>query len=176
MPGIQIIENRVTAESIEGFLQVAAEISESGGGEIGSFRWMMNAQGGRTGGRMVRLTAQGLMTIPVAMPASIPPTDAALIVKAMRIIRRHEMRHRDAFYAVARNACVEMNQRTGDTNDILRKYFCETGPGSNAAEQQRVDLIDGTTKLVVAADGTKDIQTRSAYHDVDSYVTAGLCN
>ena len=177
MPGVQIIENRVTAESIEGFLEVAAEISQSGGGEIGSFRWMMQANpGGGTGNRLVKLTAQGLMTLPVEMPATIPADDLALIVKAMRMIRRHETRHRDAFYAVARTACAEMNRRTGDTNDILRKYFCETGPGSNAAEQQKVDLLDGTTKLVARADGKKDVESRGAYHDVGSYITEGLCN
>ena len=175
MPGVQIIENRVTAESIEDFLQVASEISSGGGGEIGSFRWMMNANPGGIGGRLVKLTAQGTMTLPVEMPSNLPPADEALVLKAMRMIQRHETRHRDAFYAVARKACADMNRRTGDTDDILRAYFCGTGPGTNAAEQQKVDLLDGETKLVVRADGTKDVESRGTFHDVDSYVTVGFC-
>ena len=175
MPGVQIIENRVTAESIEDFLQVASDISSSGGGEIGSFRWMMDAHSGGPGDRMVKLTAQGVLTLPVEMPSHLSPSDQALVMKAMRMIRRHESRHRDAFYAVARKACADMNRRTGDTNDILRMYFCETGPGSNAAEQQKVDLLDGETKLIVRADGSKDVEARGAFHDVNSYITVGLC-
>ena len=176
MPSVEIIENRVTAESIEDFLQVAADISSTGGGEIGSFRWMVNANSGGYGGRLVRLTAQGTMTLPVEMPSNLPPADQALVFKAMRMIQRHETRHRDAFYAVARKACAAMSRRTGDTEDILRSYFCGTGPGTNAAEQQKVDLLDGETKLVAYTDGTKGVEARGTWHDVNSYITVGLCN
>jgi len=170
-----VTRNRIAARSIEDFLEGAAEASQSGWGEIGSFRWTVNSLSEGPGHRFTALNAGGAMVLPVIDGNEAPPADQALIYKAMRIIAAHEARHRDAFLAVARQACADISSRVGDTNDIFRKYFCATGPGSNAAAQRQVDLMDGLTKLVITQDGRKDIVTTGVSHAASSYITAGLC-
>jgi len=170
-----VTRNRVAAHSIEDFLEEAAETSQSGAGEIGSFRWMVSGRSNGPGHRFIALNAGGAMVLPDIDGDDAPPADRTLIHKAMRMIAAHEARHRDTFLAVARQACADISSRAGDTNDIFRHYFCETGPGSNAAAQRQVDLLDGITELVVAQDGTKDVVSRGADHAASSYVTAGLC-
>jgi hypothetical protein len=116
------------------------------------------------------------MVLPQIAGDDAPAADRALIRRAMRMIAAHEARHRDAFLAVARQACADITSRVGDTNDIFRRYFCGTGPGSNAAAQRQVDLLDGITELVVRQDGTKELVSRGADYDARRYVTAGLCD
>jgi hypothetical protein len=172
---IPVIRNRVAARSIEEFLTQAAETSQSGAGEIGSFRWLVSGRSAGPGHRFLALNAGGAMVLPQMVGNDAPPADLALIHRAMRMIAAHEARHRDAFLAVARQACADISARVGDTNDIFRRYFCETGPGSNAAAQRQVDLLDGVTELVIAQDGKKDLVSHGADYAAARYVTAGLC-
>jgi len=169
-----VTQNRVAAHSIDEFLEEASSTSMCPNGEIGNFRWSVDAQTSGPGHRFTTIVAGGTTMLPAYDEDAASP-DAALIRKAIRMITAHEARHRAAFLAVARQACAEINSRVGDTKDIFRKYFCETGPGSNAAAQRQVDLLDGITKLVVASDGTKDVVSRGADYDAGSYVMSGLC-
>jgi len=169
-----VTANRVAAHSIDEFLEEAAGTSMCPNGEIGNFRWSVNAQSAGPGQRFTTLIASGATVLPAADSDGASP-DAPLIRKAIRMITAHEARHRAAFLAVARQACADISARVGDTKDIFRKYFCQTGPGSNAAAQRQVDLLDGITKLVVAADGTKDVVSQGADYDAGSYVMPGLC-
>jgi len=172
-----VTQNRVAARSIDAFLQDASGTSMCPNGEIGSFRWSVDAQTSGPGHRFTTLVAGGATMLPALDSSADDATnrDAPLIRKAIRMITAHEARHRAAFIAVARQACAEISSRVGDTKDIFRKYFCSTGPGSNAAAQRQVDLLDGITKLVVSADGKKDVVSHGADYDVSSYVTPGLC-
>jgi hypothetical protein len=172
---IAVVRNRIAARSIEEFIAEAGESSESGNGEIGSFRWTLNAGTAGPGHRFIRLVAGGVMTLPDMDPDVNAGADTPLIEKAVRMVAAHEARHRDRFIAVARKACAEISKRIGDTNDIFNRYFCMTGPGSNAAAQRQVDLADGITRVVVGADGRKDLSTEGADYAAASYVTGGLC-
>jgi hypothetical protein len=172
-----VAQNRVAAHSIDAFLEAASGTSMCPNGEIGSFRWSVGAQSSGPGHRFTTLVAGGTTMLPAvdsSEDAAADP-DAPLIRKAIRMITAHEARHRAAFLAVARQACADISNRVGDTKDIFRKYFCETGPGSNAAAQRQVDLLDGITKLVISEDGKKDVVSHGADYDASSYVTPGLC-
>jgi hypothetical protein len=172
-----VARNRVAAQSIEAFLEDASSTSMCPNGEIGSFRWSIGAQTSGPGHRFTTLVAGGTTMLPEydGSGDADPNPDAPLILKAIRMITAHEARHRAAFLAVARQACADISSRVGDTKDIFQKYFCGTGPGSNAAAQRQVDLLDGITKLVVSADGKKDVVSHGADYDAGRYVTPGLC-
>ncbi len=173
--GIAVVKHRIAARTIEDFIEQASEASQSGNGEIGSFRWTLSAEAAGPGHRFVKLVAGGVMTLPERDPDIDAGADTQLIEEAVRMIAAHEARHRDRFVAVAKKACADISKSKGDTNDIFNRYFCYTGPGSNAAAQRQVDLTDGLTRVIIDAAGKKDLTTEGADYAAASYVTGGLC-
>jgi hypothetical protein len=169
---ISTTTNDVAAQDIEDFLAQASSISASG--EIGSFRWAIGEHPVDATGQIIRLDAGGVMTLPALAPGVGQSADKPLILEAVQRIKAHEARHRDVFLAKAARACRDIMAGEAAT-DVIRHYFCETGPDSNAAAQRQVDLIDGMTSVVVADDGTRRLQSSGADHGVGSYITQGLC-
>jgi hypothetical protein len=170
---ITITTNSVAAQDIEDFLAQASSISASG--EIGSFRWAIGEQPMDASGHIIRMDAGGIMTLPALAPGAERTADKPLILEAVQRVKAHEARHRDVFLAMAERACRDIMAGEAAT-DVIRHYFCETGPDSNAAAQRQVDLVDGMTSVVVAANGTRRLQSSGADHGLGSYITQGLCD